>query len=106
MDYKTIIVDGEEYFLVPKPKKENLSDKYQIRFKKTYVEKHYDVEVFGWSKKTKNGITQDCWVTFRRTEQENGDFQWWDWSTGGVYAHKDMVLLLEQWYSQVEGVKK
>ena len=99
MEYKTTIIDGEEFLLVPKPKEESLNEKYKIRFEKSYIEKHFDVEVFGWTKKYKSESV-DCWVTFRRTEKENGNFQWWDWSTGGVYARMEIALLLEKWYQE------
>lgn len=94
MEHKTIIIDGEEFLLVPKPKEDNLTEKYKIRFEKQYIEKHFDVEVLGWSRRD----SKDVWVTFRRTEKENGDFYWTDWSTGGVSARKEISLLLEGWY--------
>jgi hypothetical protein len=76
MEKKTIIIDGEEFFLTPKPKKEKLNKKYKIKFDKIYTETHFDVKVWGWSQKhiKSSNKSKDCWVTFRRTEKENGDF--------------------------------
>lgn len=100
MVYEKIIKDGIEYFLVPTPKAKKIEDKYKIRYKREYIEKHFDVELFGYSIRFLNGSSKasNVWVTFRRTEQENGDFNWVDWSTGGVNAKKDDALLLEKWY--------
>jgi hypothetical protein len=100
MEYKTIIIEGEEFLLIPKSKEEKLNKKYKIKFDKIYTETHFDVEVWGWSKKFINNSdkSEDCWVTFRRTEKENGEFFWTDWSTGGVGAKKEIALLLEGWY--------
>jgi len=100
MEYKTIIIDGEEFLLVPKSKEEKVNEEYKIKFDKIYTETHFDVKVWGWSKKFINNSnkSEDCWVTFRRTEKENGEFFWTDWSTGGVSARKEIALLLEGWY--------
>ena len=101
MEYKTKIIDGEEFLLVPKPKRKILNDKYKVRFQQSYVKKYFEVGVFSLFKKFDNSNTVvDTWTTIRRTEKENGEFYWTEWSTGGVNANKEISLLLESWYQK------
>ena len=96
MKHKTNITNNEEFHFVSKAKEEN----YKIKFKQSYVEKHFDVEVLGWDKYFvfETGEVIDHWVTFRRIENENGEFNWIDWLGGN--AKKEISLFLEKWYQK------
>lgn len=93
MEYKIIRIDEKDYFLVPKPKN-NVFNGIEIKFEKTYTKKYFQVNVKGWYKPFEKEYA------FARIENEDGSFEWEDWSTGGVIAKKEHALLLESWYKE------
>ncbi len=99
MEYKTIKVEGKDYYLVPKPEKQETPEGVEIRFKRTEKKTYFDIEVKGWFKKfDNNGLEQESWSLFRRIENEDGSFKWTDWSTGGVIPWVSHELVVESWY--------
>ena len=101
MEKRTIVLDGVEYFLIPKTIKTKLPEGIEIEFEKTQVKTYFDIRVKGWSTRVKGWSTRDgepFWCLFRRIENEDGSFEWIDWSTGGVRPKREHELIVESWY--------
>jgi hypothetical protein len=94
MEKRTITLDGVDYYLIPKSNKTKLPEGVEIKFEKTEVKTYFDIRVKGWS--TKDG--KPYWCLFRRIENEDGSFEWTDWSTGGVKPTREKELIIESWY--------
>ena len=94
MEKRTIVLDGVEYFLIPKTNKTKLPEGIEIKFEKTEVKTYFDIRVKGWF--TRDG--EPFWCSFRRIENEDGSFEWTDWSTGGVRPKREHELIVESWY--------
>jgi hypothetical protein len=105
MELKTITIDGEEFYLLPKceNKTENkvIIEPIEQKVKKIfYVKtrymwgKDYDQRLI--DAKDKDG----GWWKYRREEWENGDFTWIIMFGGEVEARKEDIVILESWYQR------
>ena len=97
---KTIILNGLEYYLIPKVKKQKLPDGVEIEFEKIETKTYFDIKVRGWgSHRMCGGVSEvNPWILFRRIENADGSFQWTDYSTGGVTPTREKELIVETWY--------
>jgi hypothetical protein len=67
----------------------------EIEFDKIEKKTYFDIKVKGWF--TFHG-GEKKWVMFRRIENEDGTYNWTEWSTGGVPPKKDQEVVVESWY--------
>jgi hypothetical protein len=103
MEYKTINIEGQEYYLVPKPETKTdskvLIEPVNIRTKKIiYVKTRY---MWGkdYDKKLVDGGREDGgWMTYQREEWDDGSFEWVRTFGGYVTANDEDRLILESWY--------
>jgi hypothetical protein len=80
--------------LIPKPKKTTLPEGVEIKFDNIETKTYFDIKVRGWcSRRTTDG--ENPWVLFRRIENEDGSFEWTDWTTGGVRPKREHELIVE-----------
>ena len=98
-EYKTTVVDGKEYFLVPKPAQDKLLDKdgkeITIEMYKVDTKNYVYVKTKGWWKK--DGVLE--WAKYYREESmSDGSFIWYRTYGGCVTADKTESLFLESWY--------
>lgn len=98
---KTIKIENQEYYLIPKVDSAEKIDKHDVEIEVTKIETKNFVYV-----KAK-GIWGDYepqmgqpWMTYYREESENGDYVWHRTSGGRVTARKEDEVILESWYQK------
>lgn len=108
MELKTITIDGQDFFLVPKCEtKTELNvliepiGPIEQKFKKIFYVKTRYMWGKDYDKQLIDGKYKDGgWWKYRREESENGDFKWFQIFGGDVEARKEDVIILESWYQK------
>jgi hypothetical protein len=101
MKYKTIKIEEQEYYLIPKVSVSDKVDKccVEIEVTKTETRRFVYVRVKGiWGNyEPQKG---QPWMTYYRDESEDGSFTWYRTCGGWVDARKEDVAILESWYQK------
>jgi hypothetical protein len=101
MDYKTIKIENQEYFLVPRIESSQKVDGCDITIEMVGLEtkKYVYVKVKGiWGAyEPQKG---QPWMTYHREEKEDMTFTWYRTSGGHVTARTEDMVILESWYQK------
>ena len=106
MELKTITIDGQDFFLLPKGGEKSELNDILIEPIEQKVKKIFYVKTrYMWGKeydqKLIDGKYKDGgWWKYRREEWESGDFTWIQMFGGEVQARKEDVVILESWYQR------
>lgn len=105
MELKTITIDGQDFFLVPKCETETkldvLIEPIEQKVKKIFYVKTRYMWGKEYDQRLIDGKDKDGgWWKYRREECENGDFTWIRMFGGEVEARKEDVVILESWYQR------
>ena len=105
MELKTITIDGEDFYLLPKcenkTETEIIIEAIEQKVKTIFYVKTRSMWGKDYDKRLIDGKYEDGgWWKYRREEWENGDFKWIQMFGGEVEARKEDVVILESWYQR------